>query len=322
MMEDLKPLWDAFDRFSLESRELFLSSEVPRIKEAPSPLSFSRDYVASNSPVLIENALDHWPAMRSWSSSYLLKKIGNKEITVAVTPNGYADSVVGDRFVMPEERVMKFAEFLDILEGKSSTENGVFYIQKQNSNFTGEFSELLCEAEADISWATEAFGKAPDAVNFWMGDERAVTSLHKDHYENLFCVISGSKTFTLIPPTDLPNIPYGVYKPAKYKSNSSGKFEILDIADNETGKELIPWACIDPLTPDLEKYPRFGKAQVITCKVHAGEMLYLPSLWFHHVQQSHGCIAVNFWYDMEYDIKYSYFKFLENVSKLLHKSVK
>lgn len=66
-------------------------------------------------------------------------------------------------------------------------------------------------------------------------------------------------------------------------------------------------------------------------------MLYLPSLWFHHVQQSHGCTAgrsqprprspapftpvltclssVNFWYDMEYDIKYNYFQLLESLSE-------
>ena len=28
----------------------------------------------------------------------------------------------------------------------------------------------------ELSWAREAFGKNPDAVNFWMGDSRAVTS--------------------------------------------------------------------------------------------------------------------------------------------------
>lgn len=69
-------------------------------------------------------------------------------------------------------------------------------------------------------------------------------------------------------------------------------------------------------------------------------MLYLPSLWFHHVQQSHGCLAgrsevrhapaghpsvltplltrppsVNFWYDMDYDIKYNYFQLLESLSE-------
>ena len=54
--------------------------------------------------------------------------------------------------------------------------NGVFYIQKQNSNLTEEFGDIVMDVEEDIPWATLAFGKKPDAVNFWMGDERAVTS--------------------------------------------------------------------------------------------------------------------------------------------------
>jgi len=27
-----------------------------------------------------------------------------------------------------------------------------------------------------------------------------VTSFHKDHYENIYCVMAGSKTFHLVPP--------------------------------------------------------------------------------------------------------------------------
>lgn len=34
-------------------------------------------------------------------------------------------------------------------------------------------------------------------------------SVHKDHYENLYCVVSGEKHFILLPPTDRPFIPYG-----------------------------------------------------------------------------------------------------------------
>lgn len=44
--------------------------------------------------------------------------MGSKVISVAVTPNGYADAVNGDRFVMPEERHMTFSTVLDIIEGK------------------------------------------------------------------------------------------------------------------------------------------------------------------------------------------------------------
>ena len=89
-------------------------------------------------------------------------KFGEKEVTVAVTPNGYADAVCNQYFVMPEERTMSFSSFLDIMEGDRKSEDdqhGVFYIQKQNSNLTTEFTELIPDVEADIPWATEAFGK-------------------------------------------------------------------------------------------------------------------------------------------------------------------
>lgn len=65
-------------------------------------------------------------------------------------------------------------EFLGSLE--YPVENRVYYIQKQNSNLTEEFPELIEDSGADIEWANQLFGCKPDAVNFWMGDERAITS--------------------------------------------------------------------------------------------------------------------------------------------------
>ena len=53
----------------------------------------------------------------------------------------------------------------------------------------------------------------------------------------------------------------------------------------------VPWVPIDPLHPDVARYPRYSHCQPIEITVHAGETLFLPSLWFHHVRQSHGCIA-------------------------------
>lgn len=382
-MNLMKGVTKAFESLSTEARELYLSSEVPVLSSPPSSLQFYRDWVTPNIPVVIQNNFNHWPALNLWNSQYLKNKIGDLNVSVAVTPNGYADAVVGDYFVMPDERTMKMSNFLDILDGKID-EEGIFYIQKQNSNLTEEFSEIIGDAALDIPWASEAFGKLPDAVNFWMGDGRAITSMHKDHYENLYCVISGCKTFTLIPPTDLPYVTHGLYKPAKYHSDENGKFKIVeevfdgargcmnsnnadcnsaDVDDDDRGTRSsadqktfinddainlgtdsdnlqsndgdddsnhknfndiknesdskVPWVSVDPLNPDFQLYPDYAKAHPITCTVKAGETLYLPSLWFHHVQQSHKCIAVNFWYDMEYDIKYCYYKFLESLSKLV-----
>lgn len=55
-------------------------------------------------------------------------------------------ALVKERFVMPEERSIKFGHFLDVLEAPESHPQQIFYIQKQNSNLTEEFAELLQQA--------------------------------------------------------------------------------------------------------------------------------------------------------------------------------
>ncbi|XP_041315908.1 bifunctional peptidase and (3S)-lysyl hydroxylase JMJD7 [Pyrgilauda ruficollis] len=296
--------------FPREARELGWPESVPYLDRPPSPLEFYREWVSPNKPCVIRNAISHWPALKKWTSAYLREVVGPKVVSVAVTPNGYADAVFQDRFVMPEERQMPFMDFLDIVEKKVTSPN-VFYVQKQCSNLTEEFPELVCDVQPDIPWMSEALGKKPDAVNFWLGESAAVTSLHKDHYENLYCVVSGEKYFLLHPPSDRPFIPYELYQPATYHVSEDGSFKIVD----EKTAEKVPWIPLDPLKPDLELYPEYAQAKPLQCTVKAGEMLYLPSLWFHHVQQSHGCIAVNYWYDMEYDIKYSYYQLLDCLTK-------
>ncbi|CAK9158778.1 unnamed protein product [Ilex paraguariensis] len=43
----------------------------------------------------------------------------------------------------------------------------------------------------------------------------------------------------------------------------------------------------------------------------------MPSMWFHHVRQTPDgsglTIALNYWYDMPFDIKYAYFNFLQSI---------
>ncbi|KAF3845454.1 hypothetical protein F7725_008617 [Dissostichus mawsoni] len=256
---------DGRDLTAAECIDLYLNRSVPYLEEPPDPLHFYRDWIGPNKPCIIRNAFSHWPALSRWTPDYL---------SVAVTPNGYADAVNGDRFVMPEERRMSFSSVLDIIEGK-----------KQCSNLLDELPELTDDVEPHVSWMSDALGKLPDAVNFWLGEASAVTSMHKDHYENLYCVISGEKNFILLPPTDRPFIPYGPVDPS------------------------------GPSGPGPGPVPSVRQRSAGPLQREGGEMLFLPSLWFHHVQQSHGCIAVNFWYDMEYDIKYNYFQLLETLSK-------
>ena len=102
--------------------------------------------------------------------------MGTKEVTVSVTPNGYADAIGSNGlFMMPHEEKMTVNKLLDVIE--NPRQDRVYYCQMQNSNLTddSEWSALHQDVE-ELDWATQAFGTPLDAVNFWMGDERAVTS--------------------------------------------------------------------------------------------------------------------------------------------------
>jgi len=307
---------EAFDLLSSEAKDLYLGTNVPELFEIPTSTDFVRDYVAKNMPVVIREAtLDHWPAITKWNSKFFRTMMGEKDVTVAITPNGYADGLATkdnkEYFVMPLEQQMQMTDFLDTLEDNNAM---VHYIQKQNSNFTDDFSELCDDIDISLlSFSAEAFNKQPDAVNFWMGDERAITSMHKDPYENIYCVISGYKDFILIPPVDLHYVPRAKYPSALYKLNSRNAVIIDPILDDTKKPISVEWVSIDPLKPDLKKYPNYSKATVFEIRVNAGDILYLPSLWYHHVRQSHKCIAVNFWYDMDYDARYCYYKMMEKL---------
>uniref|UniRef100_B7ZCN0 Phospholipase A2 n=1 Tax=Mus musculus TaxID=10090 RepID=B7ZCN0_MOUSE len=231
----------ALQEFPAAARDLNVPRVVPYLDEPPSPLCFYRDWVCPNRPCIIRNALQHWPALQKWSLSYLRATVGSTEVSVAVTPDGYADAVRGDRFVMPAERRLPISHVLDVLEGRAQ-HPGVLYVQKQCSNLPTELPQLLSDIESHVPWASESLGKMPDAVNFWLGDASAVTSLHKDHYENLYCVVSGEKHFLLHPPSDRPFIPYNLYTPATYQLTEEGTFRVVDEEAMEKAK--VPETCL------------------------------------------------------------------------------
>jgi len=184
-------------------------------------------------------------------------------------------------------------------------------------------------------WAEEAFGvPEPDEVNLWMGDERAVSSMHKDHYENLFYVLQGEKVFTLCPPSDAPflyeqPVPSGQFCQRRHTGsvnhpNISEWAVRMDERDTETNKvgsenstnePHVQWIAADVLHPDLVQFPLLQYAHPIPqVRVQAGEMLYLPSLWFHRVTQTCETVGINWWYDMKFDSPlWCYFHFLQQM---------
>jgi len=307
MSNRLDDFEDPFKQLS-HNVKFWLDAIVPHINK-PSSIEFLRNFVMKNKPCVIRGAIDHWPAMFKWTDDYLCRAMNNIKVSIAATPNGRADDVCEgsdgkDRFVLPETRKLLFSEFLGALGDEKSDD--ILYCQSQNNSMVSEFYPLLGDIEQQLLFASEAFGMQPDAVNFWMGEDRSVSSLHQDPYENMYCVLRGEKHFTLLPPTAEPWITKPQFRQAHWEKLSNG-WEIVD--DDEENK--VPWVTTDP--NDIEMSPP------IKVVVKKGETLYLPALWYHQVSQrgeEGRTVAVNFWYDMCFDnLSFTLLEFLKTVSR-------
>lgn len=126
----------------------------------------------------------------------------------------------------------------------------------------------------------------------------------------------------LLPPTDLHRMYIREYPAAQYSYSQDAEEFRLELEDPI---RYVPWSSVN-LAPspenkkkEMDKFPLyFNGPKPFECTVKAGEILYLPSMWFHHVRQSPDrrglTIAVNYWYDMLFDIKYAYFNFLQSIN--------
>jgi hypothetical protein len=68
-----------------------LPSRIPEIDaRSIDALTFLRNHVATNTPVIIRGAAASWPATAKWNSAYLSQAMGAAAVKVNVTPDGRA----------------------------------------------------------------------------------------------------------------------------------------------------------------------------------------------------------------------------------------
>ncbi|KAI9326025.1 cupin-like domain-containing protein [Obelidium mucronatum] len=321
----------------------FGSLQITEFDRKPTAIEFLH-LVSENKPAIFKNTdVEDWKAMESFTDRNRVKEMVDSNVTVSVTPNGFADAVIDGTFCLPHEVSMSMGEFFKALDLEDATApHAVHYIQSQNNNMRegGDFTQLFAQVPPDIDFATEALGILPDAVNFWCGSRHSVTSFHKDHYENLYVVITGSKTFTLIPPSESwaleeRTFPTSKYTPAVIQKPTTKKTEATatttewktepvfmdpntcDITTDEAHPRMMTrWCSLDPTRePDAAIFrERIGytkkRGLVLTVTLERGDMLYLPSLWAHKVEQGDKTMAVNYWYDMSFGKTYQMHRLL------------
>lgn len=66
----------------------FNPNEVEELSEEPTPLEFMR-FVARNRPFVVRKGATTWKAYERWNKNYLVEKLGDTEVNVAMTMKGY-----------------------------------------------------------------------------------------------------------------------------------------------------------------------------------------------------------------------------------------
>jgi len=111
----------------------------------------------------------------------------------------------------------------------------------------------------------------------WMGTSTADTKLHHDCCDNFVMMIAGTKRWTIAPPPDTRQL-----RPVVC-----------------TGKhQSLCWAALQyPNDPNMSAADRvrLNSLQRITIDLKAGEMMYLPAGWWHHIENLGPTVMVNFW---------------------------
>ena len=111
----------------------------------------------------------------------------------------------------------------------------------------------------------------------WLGN-RITTPTHVDEWNNVACVVAGSRRFTLFPPEQVANLYIGP----------------LDFAPTGAAMSMVSLR-----DPDFTRYPKFRAAMAAAqvAVLQAGDCLFIPPLWWHHVESLEPFnVLVNYWW--------------------------
>jgi|SRR5579864_317426 len=231
--------------------------------ESPTQADFERLYLKPpGRPVILTDVAKSWPALSKWSFDFFSAKFGKQVV------------VVSDRLLHPTRTFrMPFSTFLNYCKSPNSNQlerfgNPPLYLGFQpfanSPELLDDFSQppvascIYDGLTGDLyKWYVEHFGV------ILIGSAGTVTLLHADLYgtHGWLAQICGRKHWLVFPPQDAANLYQGK---------------------------------VDLLQPDLEAFPKLRDAQPYEAVVSPGEVIFVPSGWYHHVVSLDPSISFGF----------------------------
>ncbi|XP_036174460.1 tRNA wybutosine-synthesizing protein 5 isoform X2 [Myotis myotis] len=224
--------------------------------EGVSQEHFVQHLYPQRKPVVLEG-IDLGTCTSKWTVEYLSQVGGRKEVKIHVAAVPQMDFI-------SKNFVYRTLPFDKLVQRAAEEKHKEFFISEDVADIRKQFPLL----EEDIKFPkffkeeqffSSVFRISSPGLQLWT---------HYDVMDNFLIQVTGKKRVVLFSPRD-----------AQYLYLSGTKSEVLNIDD-----------------PDLAKYPLFSKARRYECSLNAGDVLFIPALWFHNVISEEFGVGVNvFW---------------------------
>jgi len=221
---------------------------------------FLREYVVKNRPVIIENAVPQWNALRVWTPEFFKSRFGTYTVDVTYGVK------------------MNFVELIDAVLA-STTEKPGPYLHKVIIH--QDMPELLPDMTPENIYGFPQRYCSPLMPKHWqrpdgflklliggVGGKFPLMHFDVDNSNAMITEIYGDKEFVLFAPEDTPYV---------YPTPNPGS----------------PTSAVDDLDhPDLNRFPLFPKATQYRGVIRPGDAAFVPSRWWHSARVVSTSISV------------------------------
>lgn len=239
---------------------------------------FNHEIYPLNQPAVLRGLVNHWPMVQA-------SELG---ITDAVSYICSFDNHTPAYTVVGEPDIDRRFFYSDDLKGLNfqRTQGAITAILEQLLALRGNPNPHAVAVQAaviaDVLPGFELANKNPilsQSVEptLWLGN-RAIVAPHYDVHDNIACVVSGRRKFTVFPPDQIANL---------YVGPTLG------------APGGVPISMVDLSKPDLERFPMFTEAakSASEATLSPGDAIFIPTPWWHAVESLEDInMLVNYWW--------------------------
>ena len=221
--------------------------------------TFKKKYY-NKKAVVIKGLANNWGATKNWDLDFLLNQKEDKDIYL-----------LSGNFIQDDNRYTK-ASFKDYIKKlKAAAENKEAFKEYLTTlNIFNYYPHLKKSIDFSVF---EKYNKIND-VTAWIGPANTVSGFHNDTGKNMYAQIKGEKMFIL----------------------SSTKFNKKMYPSDKYINGAVA-SQVDINNFDKTKFPKFKDVEFLSVTLKPGDVLHVPSKWWHYVQSLDTSISIsNFGY--------------------------